>query len=118
MTQSQTDDSKRVERAPGSCGLGSLPNMISVVLGDDEDVCWCWTHYPNGESVVTGYEIVKKDQDDAPRGFSFERAVGEMLWPEKKRQEKDVAQTGTPARSPDPARRPVGFLSSAFRRAG
>jgi len=92
--------------------------MISVVLGDDEDVCWYWTHYPNGESVVTGYEIVKKDQDDGPREFSFERAVGDLLWPGKKQPEKDVARTGAPDRSPGPARRPVGFLSSAFRRVG
>ena len=118
MTQSQIEDGKRIECAPGSCGLGSLPGMISVVLGDDEDVCWCWAHYPNGESVVTGYEIVKKDEDDAPPGFSFERAVGELLWPGKRRPEKDAARTGAPDRSPGPARRPVGFLSSAFRRAG
>jgi hypothetical protein len=24
-----------------------------------EDVVWRWTHYPDGASAVTGYEIIK-----------------------------------------------------------
>jgi len=37
------------------------PEVIDVELGEDEEVRWIWTHTAEGESFVTGYEIVKKD---------------------------------------------------------
>ncbi|MCI0665783.1 MAG: hypothetical protein L0220_32400 [Acidobacteria bacterium] len=36
--------------------------VISVELTEDEDVLWQWTHYPDGTSAVTGYEIIKKSE--------------------------------------------------------
>jgi len=34
--------------------------VISVELDEEEDVEWTWTHTADGESVVTGYTIIKK----------------------------------------------------------
>lgn len=49
-------------RAPQPQG-GPAPNaVVSVELGGDEEVRWIWTH-ADGESVVTGYEIVEKTDD-------------------------------------------------------
>ena len=39
------------------------PEVLSVWLGEDEEVRWIWTHTAGGESVVTGYTIVEKDGD-------------------------------------------------------
>jgi hypothetical protein len=40
--------------------LLALPAVINVRLGEDEQVRWIWTH-ANGESIVTGYDIVDKN---------------------------------------------------------
>ena len=74
MTQPRTEKGKRIERAPSS-GPGAPPGVISVVVGEDEDVRWCWTHYPDGRSVVTGYEVIKRGRE------SFEEAVEGVLRP-------------------------------------
>jgi len=37
--------------------------MISVELDEDEDVEWTWTHTSDGESVVTGYALIKKARE-------------------------------------------------------
>jgi len=52
---------KRLVHAPRSQNSLTPPTVLSVELNEDEDVQWQWTHYPNGESVVTGYTIVKKE---------------------------------------------------------
>ena len=44
------------------------PSMISVELDEDEDVEWTWTHTSDGQSVVTGYTIIKKAEK--PREFA------------------------------------------------
>ncbi|MGJ5675418.1 MAG: hypothetical protein ACR9NN_17690 [Nostochopsis sp.] len=36
--------------------------VINVELSKDEEVEWQWTHFPNGQSVITGYKILKKDK--------------------------------------------------------
>jgi hypothetical protein len=41
------------------------PAVVSVVLDEDEDVEWIWTHTADGKSVVTGYIITKRP--DKPR---------------------------------------------------
>ncbi len=51
---------KRVVVAPQSGGADSSGQVISVELNDDEEVVWRWTHYPDGTSAVTGYEIIEK----------------------------------------------------------
>ena len=73
----QTADGKRVVYPPVACTAGASP-ILSVVLNEDEDVKWYWTHFPGGESIVTGYEIVKRDE--TPSGFDFKQAVADWLW--------------------------------------
>ncbi|MGH9832899.1 MAG: hypothetical protein ACREBD_15570 [Blastocatellia bacterium] len=51
---------KRVVVAPQAGGADSSGQVISVELNDGEEVIWRWTHYPDGTSAVTGYEIIKK----------------------------------------------------------
>jgi hypothetical protein len=53
---------KRVVVAPQAGGADSSGQVISVELNDDEEVVWRWTHYPDGTSAVTGYEIIKKNE--------------------------------------------------------
>jgi len=53
-------ENKRVVVAPQAGGADSSGQVISVELNDDEEVIWRWTHYPDGTSAVTGYEIIKK----------------------------------------------------------
>jgi len=38
------------------------PAVISVELDEVEDLEWIWTHTLDGESVVTGYTIIKKGE--------------------------------------------------------
>jgi hypothetical protein len=38
-----------------------------VELSEDEEVIWQWTHRPDGPSAVTGYEIVKKTEEQSER---------------------------------------------------
>ena len=108
MTQPQKGEGERIEYAP-TCGAS--PGVISVVVGEDEEVRWSWTHYPDGRSVVTGYEIVKKDPDAGGEEFSFERAVTDWLWPDASKGR--ARQTGSaPDSSSERPRKRAGFLSS------
>lgn len=34
--------------------------VISIELGDDEDVEWLWASMPDGSKYVSGYTIVQK----------------------------------------------------------
>lgn len=58
---------KRIVTAPQP-SLSLYPNVtnipstvISVELNEDESVDWIWTIYPNGQNVVTGYNIIKNN---------------------------------------------------------
>lgn len=53
---------RRTVRAPQPEGAPAPNAVVSVELGEDEEVRWAWTH-ADGESVVTGYDIVEKDGD-------------------------------------------------------
>jgi hypothetical protein len=59
------DEGKRVVTAPAPTSLDESGAILSVELEADEEVRWQWTHYPNGQSVVTGYDIVKKAANEA-----------------------------------------------------
>ena len=59
MSEEQTNNSSRVVYAPAASGTDPSSGVISVVLNEGEDVQWQWTHFPDGSSAVTGYEIVK-----------------------------------------------------------
>jgi hypothetical protein len=39
----------------------SASSVFNVELKENEDVEWMWMHYPNGQSVITGYNIINKD---------------------------------------------------------
>jgi hypothetical protein len=51
---------------------------MSVVLGEDEEVEWRWTHYADGQSVVSGYEIIKTKKEE--EGFDIKQAISDWLW--------------------------------------
>jgi hypothetical protein len=53
---------KRVISAPQRGSEDKSAQVVSVELADDEEVRWQWTHYPDGTSAVTGYEIIKKSE--------------------------------------------------------
>ncbi|MGH9842440.1 MAG: hypothetical protein ACREEM_27170 [Blastocatellia bacterium] len=57
-----TDQEKRTVLAPQIGSADSSAQIISVEIGEDEEVVWQWTHYPDGTSAVTGYEIIKKSE--------------------------------------------------------
>jgi hypothetical protein len=64
----KTTEKKRIIQAPSS-GSSDLPGQVlSVELGEDEEVIWQWTHRPDGTSAVTGYEIVKMSEEKSERG--------------------------------------------------
>lgn len=56
---------------------GSSP-VLSVLLEEDEEVLWRWTHYANGQSVVSGYEVIKKQEEK--EAFDIKRAISDWLW--------------------------------------
>jgi hypothetical protein len=71
---------RRVE-APVS-GMSNEPSpILSVLLEEDEDVVWQWSHYANGQSVVSGYEVIKKEEkEEEEEAFDIKQAITEWLW--------------------------------------
>jgi hypothetical protein len=73
-----TTQAKRTAYAPVSAmPIGSSP-VLSVLLEEDEEVLWQWTHYANGQSVVSGYEVIKKQEEK--EAFDIKRAISDWLW--------------------------------------
>lgn len=62
MDQDEQPPQKRTVYAPQPNDAQQAPAVISVELAEDEDVQWQWTHYTDGRSAVTGYTIVKRDE--------------------------------------------------------
>jgi hypothetical protein len=60
-------EKKRVIQAPSSDSSAQPGQILSVELGEEEEVVWQWTHREDGSSVVTGYEIVKKNEEKIER---------------------------------------------------
>ena len=54
---------RRTVYAPQPKDNPKPPSVISVELEENENVEWIWTHTSDGESVVTGYTIIKKAQE-------------------------------------------------------
>lgn len=50
---------KLIVQTPPTGVVGAPGEVISVALNEDENVVWHWTHWPDGASVVTGYEIIQ-----------------------------------------------------------
>jgi hypothetical protein len=63
--QKPEESRKRSVYAPRPERGTESPAVVSVVLDEDEDVEWTWTHTADGKSVVTGYIISKSP--DKPR---------------------------------------------------
>ena len=63
----KTTEKKRIIQAPSSGGSDLPGQVLSVELGEDEEVIWQWTHRPDGTSTVTGYEIVKMSEEKSER---------------------------------------------------
>ena len=62
MSQKDSDtDQKRVVYAPQPAKILTPPSVLRVELSNDEEVEWQWTHFPNCQSVITGYKIVSKN---------------------------------------------------------
>ena len=64
ITNSQ-ENKKRIVTAPQSnlflSNTTNIPStVISVELKENEEVQWLWTIYPDGQKIVTGYNIIKK----------------------------------------------------------
>lgn len=82
MTQSsQANGGKRVKHAPmaETSLIGS--QVISVDVAEDEEVRWHWTHYPDGQSVVTGYSIVQLEAGTGKGDFDYQKAITEWFRP-------------------------------------
>ena len=66
IATSSEEKQKRIVTAPqANLYLNSTTNnipstVISVELNENEEVEWVWTTYPDGQTVVTGYNIVQK----------------------------------------------------------
>jgi hypothetical protein len=60
-------EKKRVIQAPSSDSSAQPGQVLSVELGEEEEVVWQWTHREDGSSVVTGYEIVKRNEEKIER---------------------------------------------------
>ncbi len=52
---------KRVVYVPGVNNSFAPGSVLSVEVSNDEEVEWQWTHFPQGQNVITGYKIVKKN---------------------------------------------------------
>jgi hypothetical protein len=61
----KTTKKKRIVQAPSSGGSDLPGQVLSVELGEDEEVIWQWTHRPDGTSAVTGFEVVKKAEEQS-----------------------------------------------------
>jgi hypothetical protein len=79
MEGQKTHGGRRTEYPPGSDAPAGSSPVLSVDLAEDEEVRWHWTHYPDGRSAVTGYDILKKEAERAEIPFDFKKAVADWL---------------------------------------
>jgi hypothetical protein len=57
---------KRTVYAPPPVGEGAVNRIDSVILAEDEDVEWQWTHDPDGTHFVSGYTIIRIAPEPEP----------------------------------------------------
>jgi hypothetical protein len=69
---------KRRVHAPMTCMPDGSSPVLSILLEEDEEVRWQWTHYANGQSVVSGYEVIKKKEEK--EAFDIKQAISDWLW--------------------------------------
>ena len=46
--------------APVDANRGQMQPILDVEVEPDQAVEWVWTHYPDGRSAVTGYNLIAK----------------------------------------------------------
>jgi len=46
--------------APPATGEGVVNRFTSVVVAEDEDVEWEWTHTPEGAHFISGYTVIRR----------------------------------------------------------
>ena len=53
---------RTVNAPPPAGGSGQLPanRVLSVEVGEDEEVEWTWTHLPGGGRYASGYTIRRR----------------------------------------------------------
>jgi hypothetical protein len=56
----QTDEKRRFVQPPVMDVREKSSPVFNVERSENEDVEWIWTHYSNGQSVITGYNVIKK----------------------------------------------------------
>lgn len=72
---------KRRVHAPITCMPNGSSTVLSILLEEDEEVRWQWTHYANGQSVVSGYEVIKKKEEkEEKEAFDIKKAISDWLW--------------------------------------
>ena len=59
----EEEKKKRIVRAPGTPSGATSGEVISVEIGEDEEVEWIWSHDAANGSAVTGYRIVPKAKE-------------------------------------------------------
>ena len=66
IVSNNQENQKRIVTAPqqslllNSNEVNIPSSVISVELKENEEVEWIWTIYPDGQRVVTGYNIIQK----------------------------------------------------------
>ena len=60
-----TNEPKRSVEAPKSTYQGAPVVFSNVLLAEDEEVQWIWTHASEG-SYVSGYKIIEKEPSKWP----------------------------------------------------
>jgi hypothetical protein len=56
----QTEGNRRIVQSPCTEFRADSSPVFNVELGDGEDVEWIWSHYGNGQSLITGYTIIRR----------------------------------------------------------
>ena len=72
MISATKPSSRTVTAPPPSNASASLPSnrVLSVTLGENEDVEWLWTIAADGTSYVSGYRILAHRSLDRPSSSS------------------------------------------------
>jgi hypothetical protein len=63
MMNSQIEEKRRFVQPPVMDFKGNSSPVFNVALAENEEIQWIWTHFSNGQSVITDYNIIKKDRN-------------------------------------------------------
>ena len=60
---SQAEEKTHFVQSPVRDATQSSSSVFNVELKENEDVEWIWTYHRNGQGIVTGYEILNKNDE-------------------------------------------------------